>query len=86
MLFKGGATVEAFLAKDCRVVLVDQDADIGTILLKSLSHRVSIFKMTLRFIILGLRAGHKLNDIFFNFSIEPDRLLLKIVSVRHSVI
>ena len=44
----GAATVEAFLAEDCRVVLVDQDADIGTTLLKSRSPRVSIFKMTLR--------------------------------------
>ena len=25
----GAATVEAFLAEDCRVVLVDQDADMG---------------------------------------------------------
>ena len=48
VLVIGGATVEAFLADDCRVVLVDQDADIGTIMLKSLSPRVSKFKMTLR--------------------------------------
>ena len=54
----GGATVESFLANDFRVVLVDQDAEIGTALSKSLSPRVSIFKMTLQFIILRLRAGH----------------------------
>ena len=36
----GAATVEAFLAEDCRVVLVDRDSETGTTLSKSLGSRV----------------------------------------------
>lgn len=35
----GAATVEAFLAEDCKVVLVDRDAETGVALAKSLGSR-----------------------------------------------
>ena len=43
----GAATVEAFLAEDCRVVLVDRDAETGTSLEKSLGSRVSYIEADL---------------------------------------
>ena len=36
----GAATVEAFLAEDCRVVLVDSDSETGMTLSKSVGPRI----------------------------------------------
>ena len=43
----GAATVEAFSAEDCRVVLVDRDTETGTSLEKSLGSRVSYIEADL---------------------------------------
>ena len=43
----GAATVEAFSAEDCRVVLVDRDKETGTSLEKSLGSRVSYIEADL---------------------------------------
>ena len=43
----GAATVEAFLAEDCRVVLVDRDSETGTTLSKSLGPRVQYIEADL---------------------------------------
>ena len=43
----GAATVEAFLAEDCRVVLVDRDSETGTTLSKTLGSRVQYIEADL---------------------------------------
>jgi L-fucose dehydrogenase len=43
----GAATVEAFSVEDCRVVLVDRDAETGSSLEKSLGSRVSYIEADL---------------------------------------